>query len=178
MIRLLIVESPNKVKHIEHHLGDGWQVAASAGHVRDLPQNEIGVAGPDYWPQYVNTERGGAVIARLRKLAQSATEVWLATDPDREGEAIAWHLAQVLGKEHVYKRVTFNEISKTAIHKATAGCALPRAVTRPARKSPRVKRMPPACYRCYVSATPIPHRMAASSNSRPSRRAVSVKPDW
>ena len=93
MIRLLIVESPNKVKHIEHHHGAGWQVAASAGHVRDLPQNEIGVAGPDYWPQYVNTERGGAVIARLRKLAQSATEVWLATDPDREGEAIAWHLA-------------------------------------------------------------------------------------
>ena len=127
MTRLLIVESPNKVKHIEHHLGDGWQVAASAGHVRDLPQNEMGVAGPDYWPQYVNTERGGAVIARLRKLAQAASEVWLATDPDREGEAIAWHLAQVLGKEHVYKRVTFNEISKTAIHKAIAA---PRQIDR------------------------------------------------
>ena len=127
MTRLLIVESPNKVKHIEHHLGDGWQVAASAGHVRDLPQNEMGVAGPDYWPQYVNTDRGGAVIARLRKLAQSATEVWLATDPDREGEAIAWHLTQVLGKEHVYKRVTFNEISKTAIHKAIAA---PRQIDR------------------------------------------------
>lgn len=127
MTRLLIVESPNKVKHIEHHLGDGWQVAASAGHVRDLPQNEMGVAGPDYWPQYVNTDRGGAVIARLRKLAQSASEVWLATDPDREGEAIAWHLAQVLGKGHVYKRVTFNEISKTAIHKAIAA---PRQINR------------------------------------------------
>ena len=127
MTRLLIVESPNKVKHIEHHLGDGWQVAASAGHVRDLPQNEMGVAGPDYWPQYVNTERGGAVIARLRKLAQAASEVWLATDPDREGEAIAWHLAQVLGKEHVFKRVTFNEISKTAIHKAIAA---PRQIDR------------------------------------------------
>ena len=127
MTRLLIVESPNKVKHIEHHLGDGWQVAASTGHVRDLPQNEMGVAGPDYWPQYVNTERGGAVIARLRKLAQSAAEVWLATDPDREGEAIAWHLAQVLGKEHIYKRVTFNEISKTAIHKAIAA---PRQIDR------------------------------------------------
>ena len=127
MTRLLIVESPNKVKHIEHHLGDGWQVAASAGHVRDLPQNEMGVAGPDYWPQYVNTDRGGAVIVRLRKLAQSAREVWLATDPDREGEAIAWHLAQVLGKEHVYKRVTFNEISKTAIHKAIAA---PRQIDR------------------------------------------------
>ena len=127
MTRLLIVESPNKVKHIEHHLGDGWQVAASAGHVRDLPQNDMGVAGPDYWPQYVNTDRGGAVIARLRKLAQSATEVWLATDPDREGEAIAWHLAQVLGKGHIYKRVTFNEISKTAIHKAIAA---PRQIDR------------------------------------------------
>ena len=127
MTRLLIVESPNKVKHIEHHLGDGWQVAASAGHVRDLPQNAMGVAGPDYWPQYVNTERGGAVITRLRKLAQTASEVWLATDPDREGEAIAWHLAQVLGKEHVYKRVTFNEISKTAIHKAIAA---PRQIDR------------------------------------------------
>ena len=100
MTRLLIVESPNKVKHIEHHLDDGWQVAASAGHVRDLPQNEMGVAGPDYWPQYVNTERGGAVIARLRKLVQAASEVWLATDPDREGEAIAWHLAQVLERVH------------------------------------------------------------------------------
>ena len=127
MTRLLIVESPNKVKHIEHHLGDGWQVAASAGHVRDLPQNEIGVAGPEYWPEYVATERGGKTIARLRKLALSATEVWLATDPDREGEAIAWHLAQVLGKGHVYKRVTFNEISKTAIHKAIAA---PRQIDR------------------------------------------------
>ena len=127
MTRLLIVESPNKVDKIAHYLGDGWQVAASAGHIRDLPPHEIGVAGPEYWPEYVATERGGKTIGRLRKLAQSASEVWLATDPDREGEAIAWHLAQVLGKEHVYKRVTFNEISKTAIHKAIAA---PRQIDR------------------------------------------------
>ena len=127
MTRLLIVESPNKVDKIAHYLGDGWQVAASAGHIRDLPPHEIGVAGPEYWPEYVATERGGKTIGCLRKLAQLASDVWLATDPDREGEAIAWHLAQVLGKEHVYKRVTFNEISKTAIHKAIAA---PRQIDR------------------------------------------------
>lgn len=118
--KLLIVESPNKSKKVESYLGSGWTVAASAGHIRDMPANEMGVEGPDYWPKYVTGERSGATIARLKSLAANASEIWLATDPDREGEAIAWHLEQVIGKGKVCQRVTFNEITKSAIQKAIA----------------------------------------------------------
>ena len=118
MTRLLIVESPNKTDKIQHYLGSGWVVAASYGHIRDLPPGEMGVAPPDYRPQYVTGERSGKTIAKLKALARDADEIWLATDPDREGEAIAWHLQQVVGHGKPCRRVTFNEITQSAIAQA------------------------------------------------------------
>lgn len=123
--KLLIVESPNKCAKIQSYLGEGWTVAASSGHIRDMPVDEIGVEGPDYWPKYVTGDRSGKTIARLKSLAAGASEIYLATDPDREGEAIAWHLEQVIGKGKPCKRVTFNEITQSAIRKALAA---PRSV--------------------------------------------------
>ena len=118
MSKLLIVESPNKTEKIQHYLGSGWVVAASYGHIRDLPPGEMGVAPPDYRPQYVTGERSGKTIAKLKALARDADEIWLATDPDREGEAIAWHLQQVVGHGKTCRRVTFNEITQSAIAQA------------------------------------------------------------
>ena len=118
MTKLLIVESPNKTAKIQHYLGSGWVVAASYGHIRDLPPGEMGVAPPDYRPQYVTGERSGKTIAKLKALARDADEIWLATDPDREGEAIAWHLQQVIGRDKTCRRVTFNEITQSAIAQA------------------------------------------------------------
>ena len=118
MTRLLIVESPNKTDKIQHYLGSGWVVAASYGHIRDLPPGEMGVAPPDYRPQYVTGERSGKTIAKLKALARDADEIWLATDPDREGEAIAWHLQQVVGHGKTCRRVTFNEITQSAVAQA------------------------------------------------------------
>jgi DNA topoisomerase IA len=91
-MKLFIVESPGKVKNIQGFLGSGWKVAASVGHVRDLPERELGVSVPDYAP----TERGKDVLKRLAALVEEAEAVYLATDPDREGEAIAWHLQDAL----------------------------------------------------------------------------------
>ena len=118
MTRLLIVESPNKTDKIQHYLGSGWVVAASYGHIRDLPPGEMGVAPPDYRPQYVTGQRSGKTIAKLKALAHDASEIWLATDPDREGEAIAWHLQQVVGHGKTCRRVTFNEITQSAVAQA------------------------------------------------------------
>ncbi|MDR2352532.1 MAG: type I DNA topoisomerase [Deltaproteobacteria bacterium] len=116
-MNLLIVESPGKIKKIRSILPEGWNIAASVGHVRDLPQNEKGVSPPNFVPHYVLTERGQRVINDLQKLVQEATQVYLATDPDREGEAIAWHLAESLKLNDPW-RVTYTEITKTAIQKA------------------------------------------------------------
>lgn len=116
-MKLLIVESPNKIKKIKGYLGDGWNVAASVGHIRDLPTNEFGFEPPEFRPSYVINEDKKKVVSNLKKLASDASEVYLATDPDREGEAIAWHLKVVLGLK-TYKRVTFDEITKSAIQKA------------------------------------------------------------
>lgn len=118
-MKLMIVESPNKVKKIESILGAGWRVAASVGHIRDLPLNEMGVEAPDFVPRYVFSDRGGDVVARLKKLASSCTEIYLATDPDREGEAIAWHLKEAL-KLKSYKRITFDAINEQVIAGALA----------------------------------------------------------
>ncbi len=114
MPKLLIVESPNKIKKIESFLGAGWTVAASVGHVRDLPENDTGVGPPDFKPRYVLTERGRGVVNQLATLAAKADEVYLATDPDREGEAIAWHVKEAL-KLTAPKRVTFQEITASAV---------------------------------------------------------------
>lgn len=118
-MNLLIVESPGKIKKIQGFLGEGWQVMASVGHVRDLPRDGIGVNETSYRPRYLPTERGKGVIAKLAKAVQSAQAVYLATDPDREGEAIAWHLAEALRLKDP-KRVTYAEITEQAVKKALA----------------------------------------------------------
>lgn len=120
-MRLVIVESPGKVGKIREILGAGHEVVASVGHVRDLPdKGDIGVEPPAFRPRYVETERGAEVVARLKPAAARADEVYLATDPDREGEAISWHLQQALGLKQP-RRVTFPEITAAAVRKAMAG---------------------------------------------------------
>jgi len=116
-MNLMIVESPNKVKKIKAILGRGWDVAASVGHVRDLPQKTLGIAAPSYALEYEFTDRGQGVIDSLKPRAARADVVYLATDPDREGEAIAWHLKETLHLE-VYQRVTFDAITEPVIRKA------------------------------------------------------------
>ena len=122
--KLLILESPGKVKKVQEYLGSGWKVAASMGHVRDLPPKEMGVAAPDFKPHYVPTERGADVLKRLAGLVKGAEAVYLATDPDREGEAIAWHLAETLKLKDA-KRVAYAEITEKAIK---AALAAPRTI--------------------------------------------------
>lgn len=117
-MKLMIVESPNKTKKIGQYLGNDWIVAASFGHIRDLPLHEIGVSTPDYQPAYEVVERGKKQVNKLKELAKKADELWLATDPDREGEAISWHLYELLGKGKTVKRITFNEITESAIKNA------------------------------------------------------------
>jgi len=118
-MKLLIVESPNKVRKLASILGHGWRVAASVGHVRDLPQKEMGVSAPDFKPRYDLTERGRGVIKNLKALVQAADEVYLATDPDREGESISWHLQQCLSLREP-RRVSFHEITEKAVRAAIA----------------------------------------------------------
>ena len=90
---LVIVESPTKVKTIKKFLGSNYEVAASNGHVRDLPKSQLGVdVENDYEPKYITIRGKGDILASLRKSAKKADKVYLATDPDREGEAISWHL--------------------------------------------------------------------------------------
>ncbi len=115
-MKLMIVESPNKTKKIKAILGDGWDVAASVGHFRDLPPKELGV-GADFALTYEYTERGKATIDALKPRVARAEMVYIATDPDREGEAIAWHLVEVL-KLKKYQRVTFDAITEAVIRKA------------------------------------------------------------
>ncbi len=116
---LLIVESPGKIKKLTSILGPGWMVAASVGHIRDLPTGDIGVSPPEFKPRYELTIRGKEVSAKLKSLVASAKSVYLATDPDREGESIAWHLREVLGLKAA-KRVTYGEITETAVRQAVA----------------------------------------------------------
>ncbi|MDR2338653.1 MAG: type I DNA topoisomerase [Deltaproteobacteria bacterium] len=116
-MKLLIVESPGKIKKIRSFLKDGWSVAASVGHVRDLPLREKGVSPPDFVPRYEETERGKKVLDDLRALAGKASSVYLGTDQDREGEAIAWHIADSLGLSDP-KRITYTEITEQAVRQA------------------------------------------------------------
>ena len=114
---LVIVESPTKVKTIKKFLGSNYEVAASNGHVRDLPKSQMGVdIEHDYEPKYITIRGKGDILAALRKSAKKADKVYLATDPDREGEAISWHLSIALKLEpkKMY-RITFNEITKNAV---------------------------------------------------------------
>ena len=125
MSKLLIVESPTKVKSIKKYLGADYEVMASMGHIRDLPKSKLGVdIENDFAPQYINMADKKDLIKSLKQAAADCDEVYLATDPDREGEAISWHLAQILALNmNACNRVTFNEITKSGIN---AGIKAPR----------------------------------------------------
>ncbi len=118
--KLIIVESPAKANTIKKFLGGNTKVIASMGHVRDLPKSKLGIdVEHNFEPQYINIRGKGDLIKELKKDAKSAKKVYLATDPDREGEAIAWHLSHILDvDEDKITRVTFNEITKSAVQKA------------------------------------------------------------
>ncbi len=114
---LVVVESPAKVKTIRKFLGQNYEVAASNGHVRDLPKSQLGIdTEHGYEPKYITIRGKGEILANLRKEVKKAEKIYLATDPDREGEAISWHLLKALKLENkkVY-RITFNEITKSAV---------------------------------------------------------------
>src|ERR1700740_2935113 len=115
---LLIVESPAKAKTIEKILGDDFEVKSCYGHIRDLEKNEMGIdIKNNFEPRYIVPEE--KVVKELKSLAKKSSEVWLASDEDREGESISWHLAEVLGLDpKTTKRIVFHEITKTAIEKA------------------------------------------------------------
>ena len=116
---LIIVESPAKANTIKKFIGGSTKVVASMGHIRDLPKSKLGVDLKTLEPEYINIRGKGDLIKSLKKDAKSAKKIYLATDPDREGEAIAWHLAHILGiDEKSICRVTFNEITKTAVKAA------------------------------------------------------------
>ncbi len=118
-MRLLIVESPNKIKKLRAYVDKDIQLAASVGHIRDLPSSgSLGITFDDghIAPHYIITKDD--IVRKLQQMAKGATEIILASDPDREGEAISWHIMQALGPERSYKRVCFQSITKAAVHKA------------------------------------------------------------
>ncbi len=114
---LLIVESPSKARTIKKYLGKDFEVLASVGHIRDLPKKELGVdLENDFTPKYINIRGKGKIIKQLQSAAKGIDTVYLAPDPDREGEAIAWHISKLLKvPEHKIKRVLFNEITKSGV---------------------------------------------------------------
>ena len=124
---LVIIESPSKAHTIQACLGSNYKIVASKGHVRDLPKSTFAIdIENDFTPKYINIRGKGDLIKELKKEAKAAKTVFLATDPDREGEAISWHLAAALDiPDDKLKRVTFNEITKTAIK---ASIKQPRAI--------------------------------------------------
>ena len=117
---LVIVESPSKAKTIGKILGSRYKVVASVGHVRDLPKSKLGInIEENFEPNYISIRGKGDVIKMLKKEAKAASKVYLATDPDREGEAISWHIAYLLGIDASTPcRIEFNEITKTAVKNA------------------------------------------------------------
>src|SRR5512139_844701 len=118
---LVIVESPAKAKTLQKYLGRDFQVKASVGHIMDLPKSKLGVdIDKDFEPQYEVMHGKKKVVSELRAAAKDKAAIYLAPDPDREGEAIAWHIAECLGKSHRtrIRRVLFNEITKRAVEQA------------------------------------------------------------
>ena len=117
---LVIVESPSKAKTIGKYLGSSYKVVASVGHVRDLPKSKLGIdIENDFEPEYIPIRGKGDLIKELKKEAKQAGKIYLATDPDREGEAISWHLAYLLGIDPASDcRIVFNEITKETIKNA------------------------------------------------------------
>lgn len=121
---LVIVESPNKIKKLSSFLGPNFKVMASAGHIRDMPQKELGYNIKDgrVLVNYDIDNKKKKLVSELRSAAKSANNIYLATDPDREGEAIAWHLMCVLSRDLSYKRIAFSEITKAAVSEAISNC--------------------------------------------------------
>ncbi len=118
--KLIIVESPAKARTIAKFLGRGYKVEASQGHVRDLPKSQLGV-DPDrnFEMKYITIHGRGKILTKIRKEAKAASRIYLATDPDREGEAISWHLAQTLGMDPSSPcRIEFHEITQKAVQNA------------------------------------------------------------
>ena len=118
--KLIIVESPAKAKTIGRYLGKGYNVEASQGHVCDLPKSQLGVdPDKDFEMKYITIRGRGDILSRIRKEARNASQIYFATDPDREGEAISWHLYHVLGvDEDKPCRIEFNEATKKAVQNA------------------------------------------------------------
>ena len=107
---LVIVESPSKAKTINQYLGSNFTVKASVGHIRDLPENRLGVeTEKQFEPEYVTIKGKQKTISELKKAAKNSDEIYIATDPDREGEAIAWHIAEEIGDNKIIHRALFNE---------------------------------------------------------------------
>ncbi|MDE6362123.1 MAG: DNA topoisomerase I, partial [Clostridia bacterium] len=118
-MKLIIVESPHKAKTISKYLGGGYHVVASKGHVSDLPQKTMGIdVNNNFKPEYIVSPDKQATIDMIKKEIEKCDTVYLAADPDREGEAISWHLANVCGINEKNVRIVFNEISKKAVLKA------------------------------------------------------------
>ena len=137
---LLIVESPTKAKTLQKYLGSDYMVLSSKGHVKDLPPHELGVdLEQDFQPKYVTILGKAKVIQELKKAAADIPEIYLGPDPDREGEAIAWHIAEALGeKDHRFHRVLFLELTQKAINEALAH---PVALDRPRYESQQARRV-------------------------------------
>lgn len=120
-MNLVVVESPTKAKTLSRFLGEDYKIEASYGHIRDLPQKKLGIGiEQDFEPEYTQTVKQKERTQTLKRLSAQAQKIYLATDPDREGEAIAWHVSQLLGvrSQELVKRVTFHEITKSAIDQA------------------------------------------------------------
>src|SRR5499427_4899541 len=137
---LVVVESPAKAKTINKYLGRDYKVIASMGHIRDLPKSKLGVdIENDFEETYESLESRKKVIKELKDAAKDATEIYVATDPDREGEAIGWHLIQELkGKKRKFHRLTFNEITKKAVN---AALDHPRAIDEKMVAAQRARRV-------------------------------------
>ena len=139
--KLLIVESPAKARTIQQYLGNEYEVLASVGHVRDLPKsNKDAVDIEDgFVPRYVVSPDKREVIERIKSAAARASDIFLATDPDREGEAIAWHIKEAVGLTKP-KRVIFHEITKAAVEEALAH---PRTIDEHLRRAQEARQVPP-----------------------------------
>lgn len=143
-MKLLIVESPTKTKTIKKYLGTGYMVASSVGHIRDLPKSNKDAIDIDnsFKPRYVNSPDKEKVIHDLITLAKKADEIYLATDPDREGEAISWHIAEILKNAGIaksnFKRIVFHEITKTAVQEALLH---PRKIDQNLRRAQEARRV-------------------------------------
>lgn len=137
---LVVVESPTKVRTIKKYLGDRYNVAATVGHIKDLPAKEMGINIEEgFKPKYTNIPGKQKIIKSLRQAAGDSKDIYLAPDPDREGEAIAWHTAEILKKkERKFHRVLFHELTKKAVNEAMAS---PQDLNRNKYEAQQARRM-------------------------------------